>query len=184
MKSRPAASIAPRLLASIALTAVALLGTTGCTFITEQATEIPYSPSDGVNVSNDAGPVKVRNAMIVATEDGATGNLVAGLVNDTAKDETITISLEGHDPFEVDVPAGERVSLGADEDPLRIDDLNVRPGATAKVLFQSGDSTGRSADVPVLDGTLPYYSDLVPSPEPTLSVDESPTPTPTGTPAS
>jgi hypothetical protein len=164
VKSRPA-SLAPRLLASIALGAVALLGTTGCTFITEQATEIPYSASDGVNVGGDSGPVQVRNAMIVATEDGTTGNLAAGLVNDTADDETVTISLEGHEPFTVDVPAGERVSLGADEDPLRIDGLNVDPGATVKVLFQSGDVTGASAAVPVLDGTLPYYADLVPEPE-------------------
>jgi hypothetical protein len=36
------------------------------------------------------------------------------------------------------------------------------PGATIKVYFQSGDATGAAADVPVLDGSLSYYADLVP----------------------
>ena len=61
MNSRSAASIAPRLVAVVALGSALALGTTGCTFITHQATTIPYSASDGVNI--DALRRGVRNAL-------------------------------------------------------------------------------------------------------------------------
>lgn len=167
-----------RLVASAAISAVVLLGATGCTFISPQATTIEYSASDGVNISDDAGPIDVRNALIVATEDGSVGNFVAALANPTDDSATLTIALEGIDPFTVTVPAGETMSLGADEEPLRIVDLDTMPGATVEMHFQSGDSTGTKGEVPVLDGTLPYYADLVPE---TVESTPSPTPMPTDT---
>ncbi|MGB4136932.1 MAG: DNA modification methylase [Microbacterium sp.] len=173
MKSRLAAS-APRLGAVVALGLATLLGTTGCTFLTHQASTISYSASDGVNIGAESGPLAVRNVMIVADENGEVGNLVAGIVNDTDRSETLTITVESLPPLTVDVEAGKLVSLGANDEPLRIDDLNVKPGATVKVFFQSGDGTGESADVPVLDGALPYYSDLVPGPAPKPSATVTP----------
>lgn len=151
-----------RLVASAALGALVLLGATGCTFISPQATTIQYSASDGVNVFDDKAPIDVRNVFVVASEDGSVGNLVAGLVNPTDEKATVTISIAGIDPFTVTVPAGDSISLGADEEPLRIVDLDTKPGATVEIHFQSGDSTGEKAAVPVLDGTLPYYADLAP----------------------
>lgn len=151
-----------RLVASAALSALVLLGATGCTFITPQSTEVKYSASDGVNISDSDGPLQIRNAMVIATEDGATGNLVAAIVNDTDDAETLTVEIEGLEPLTVRVGAGDTVSLGADAEPLRIDDLDAMPGSTVEIYFQSGDATGASAEVPVLDGTLPYYADLVP----------------------
>lgn len=152
-----------RLVASAALSALVLLGATGCTFITPQSTEVKYSASDGVNVPDSDGPLDIRNAMIVATEDGSVGNLVAAIVNPSSSAETLTIEIEGLDPLTLRVGAGDTVSLGANAEPLRIDDLDTKPGATVQMYFQSGDATGATADVPVLDGTLPYYADLVPS---------------------
>lgn len=167
-----------RLVASAALSALVLLGATGCTFISPQATTIQYSASDGVNVSDADGPIDVRNAFVVATEDGSVGNLIAAIVNPTDERATLTIALEGIDPFTVTVPAGGSVSLGADAEPLRIVDLDTMPGATVEMHFQSGDSTGVKTDVPVLDGTLPYYADLVPDVS-----ERAPQPTPTPTPS-
>lgn len=171
-----------RLVASAALSALVLLGATGCTFITPQSTKVEYSGSDGVNVSDADGPIDVRNAFVVATEDGSVGNFIAAIVNPTDESATLTIALEGIDPLTVTVPAGESMSLGADAEPLRIVDLDTKPGATVEMHFQSGDSTGVKTEVPVLDGTLPYYADLVPdvserAPEPT------PTPSDTAAPA-
>ncbi len=60
-----------RLIASLAVGALVLLGTTGCAMLSTQATTIPYSPSDGVNIP-DSGPLQVRNALIVSDEEGAT----------------------------------------------------------------------------------------------------------------
>ncbi|WP_353113922.1 DNA modification methylase [Microbacterium sp.] len=162
-----------RLAASIALCAVALFGTTGCTFITHQASTIAYSASDGVNINDESGPVKVRNAMIIANEDGSVGNFVAGIINDTDSSQTLHITVGDLPAIAVKVPAGGSLKLGADEEPLRIDGLDVKAGANVKVFFQSGDSTGRADEVPVLDGALPYYADLVPT--------EAPTPLPTET---
>ena len=152
-----------RLVASAALSALVLLGATGCTFITPQSTEIQYSASDGINIPDTDGPLQIRNAMIIANEDGSVGNLVAAIVNDTDQNEVLTIDAEGLAPLTVRVGAGDTLSLGADAEPLRIDDLGAKPGATVELYFQSGDATGATAEVPVLDGTLPYYADLVPT---------------------
>ncbi|GAA1161803.1 DNA modification methylase [Microbacterium oxydans] len=167
-----------RLVASAALSALVLLGTTGCTFITPQSTKTEYAASDGVNVSDEDGPIDVRNALVVATEDGSVGNFVAAIVNPTDEKATLTVTVEGVDPFAITVPANDTVSLGSDADPVRIVGLDTKPGATVEIHFQSGDSTGVKTQVPVLDGTLPYYSDLVPSEKAPTS---SPTPLPTDT---
>lgn len=169
-----------RLVASAALSALVLLGATGCTFITPQSTQIEYSASDGVNVSDADGPLDIRNAFIVATEDGSVGNFIAAIVNPTDERATLTLSVDGIDSFTVTVPAGDTVSLGADADPLRIVDLDTKPGATIEVHFQSGESTGVKTQVPVLDGTLPYYTDLVPDVS-ERSSQPTPEPTPTDT---
>ena len=60
----------PRLIASLAIGALVVLGTTGCSMISTQATTITYSAAEGVNV-HGAGPLEVRNALIVANEDGS-----------------------------------------------------------------------------------------------------------------
>lgn len=169
-----------RLVASAALSAIVLLGATGCTFISPQATTIEYAASDGVNVPDSDGPLDVRNALVIATEDGSTGNLVAAIVNPTDERATLTISLADGEPLTVTVPAGKTVSLGADDEPLRLADLDSIPGSTVEIYFQSGDSTGTKVEVPVLDGSLPYYKDLVPAGvKPVASATPAATSTPT-----
>ena len=163
-----------RLVASAALSALVLLGATGCTFITPQSTKIEYAASDGVNVSDADGPIDVRNALVIATEDGSIGNFIGAIVNPTEKSATLTLTVEGVDPFTITVPAGDTVSLGSDEEPLRIVGLDTKPGATVQIHFQSGDSAGVKTQFPVLDGALPYYADLVPS-----ETVRTPTPAPT-----
>lgn len=151
-----------RLVASAAISALVLLGATGCTFITPQATKTEYAASDGVNVSDEDGPIAVRNALIIANEDGTVGNFVGAVVNPTQDRATLTVSLEGGEPFMITVPAGGSVSLGADQEPVEVVGLDTMPGATVAMHFQSGHSAGVTTQVPVLDGTLPYYSDLAP----------------------
>jgi len=154
-----------RLVGAVALSAAVVLGTTGCSMLAPQATTIQYSAADGVNVP-DSGPLKVRNALIVASEDGTTGNLVAAVVNDT--DDTLTLRLEfgegdGAVEKSLRVPANSVVSLGAeDTDPLTVEGIDANPGADLPVYFQSGEAQGVRTAVPVLDGTLPYLAPLVP----------------------
>lgn len=155
----------PRLLAVGAVVMAVALGTTGCSMISPQATTIEYSAAEGVNVY-DSGPLDVRNAFIVATEDGAEGNLVVAIVNPTDDDHTLRIEIGdggSAQSFTKNVPARSTVSLGADgEEPILVENLDTAPGADIPGFFQSGDGEGSLISVPVLDGELPYLAPLVP----------------------
>jgi len=153
-----------RLIASLAIGAALVLGTTGCSMISPQATTIEYSAAEGTNVFG-AGPVQVRNAQIVASEDGSEGNLVAAIINDT--DESHTLNIEfGESSQAIDVvvriPARTTLSLGAEDEPLLIEELDALPGTDLPAFFQSGDAEGVIVSVPVLDGTLDYLAPLAP----------------------
>ncbi|MFI8633553.1 DNA modification methylase [Microbacterium sp. NPDC077663] len=150
-----------RLIASLALGAAVVLGTTGCNMLAPQATTIQYSASDGVNVP-DSGPLLVRNAMIIANEDGSLGNLIAGIVNNTDEDLVLNVSIADQ-PQRVNVPANSTVSLGVTTAPLTFDDTG-KPGSDVDASFQSGEGEGVRVAVPILDGTLPYYTEFVPTP--------------------
>jgi hypothetical protein len=154
-----------RLIASLAVGAAVVLGTTGCTLNSVQATSIPYSAAEGVNVWG-SGPLQVRNALIVANEDGSEGNFVAAIVNQTDESHTLNIEFgEGDGAIEktVRVPANSVVSLGTeDTEPLLIEELDTLPGSDIPAYFQSGDAEGVLVAVPVLDGGLSYLAPLVP----------------------
>lgn len=154
-----------RLVASIALGAAVVLGATGCTFMTPQSTEIVYSPSDGVLVQGSA-PLEVRNALVIANEDGTAGNLVAAIVNPTDGDLTLRMEVgDARTPAIVRVPANSILSLGAEgTPPLALEDFDAAPGTNIPIYFQSGDVNGVQTDVPVMDGSLPYYATLAPEP--------------------
>nr|WP_218844856.1 DNA modification methylase [Microbacterium pseudoresistens] len=170
----------------MAISALVIVGSSGCAMISPQATTIHYSASDGVNVPGD-GPVDVRNAFFVVNEDGTIGNFVAGLVNTTDQPVTLSIEVDGLPAEKIRLGADDVISLGGtDEEPLRFAGIDAEPGSTISVYFQSGDAEGVVTEVPVLDGTLPYYADLVPTAEPIISIPaqpETPAP-PTETPAS
>jgi hypothetical protein len=131
-----------------------------------QSTTLEYSASDGMNVPSSSGPIDVRNALIVATEDGSEGNFVAGIVNAGEDPEVLNIEVgEGGSAtaLTVRVPAGTTKSLGDGEtDPLLIEDLDAIPGSTVSMYFQSGDGEGVRVEIPVLDGSLDYLAPLVP----------------------
>lgn len=155
-----------RLVASLAMGGALALTATGCAMISPQATTISYSAAEGTNVVG-AGPVQVRNAQIVANEDGSEGNFVAALVNDTDETQTLNIDFGGEDSdisLTVRVPADTVLSLGAEdgEEPILIENLDTMPGAYIDAYFQSGDAGGELVSVPVLDGTLDYLTALAP----------------------
>ncbi len=150
-----------RLLASLALGAVVLLGATGCNMLAPQATTIAYSPSDGVNVPAP-GPVDVLNAMVIANEDGSAGNFIAAFVNNSLEPQEIIVALVDGQAEIIELDAGESVSLGVDLEPILFTDLGVPAGATVPMAFQTGLESGTVAEIPVLDGALPYYTEFEP----------------------
>jgi hypothetical protein len=132
--------------------------------VSTQATQLQYSASDGVNIPH-SGPLDVRNVLVV-TEDGVDGVLVAAIVNTTSEPQTLNIEYgEGSDKTseKIRVPANGVVSLGTDEtDALPLEGIDSAPGTNLPMFFQSGDSEGVLYAVPVLDGSLDYYGDLLP----------------------
>lgn len=154
-----------RLIASLAIGAAVIVGTSGCAMVSTQATTIPYSAAEGVNV-HGSGPLEVRNALIVANEDGTQGNFVAAIVNQTDESQTLTVEFgDGSDAIQhrIRVPANTVVSLGTeDTEPLLIEGLDTMPGADIPGYFQSGDAEGTLVSVPVLGGGLDYLAPLVP----------------------
>jgi hypothetical protein len=154
-----------RFIASLAVGALVVLGTSGCAMLSTQATQIQYSASDGVNIP-DSGPLYVRNALVVTDEEGVDGSLVAAVVNETDESQTLNIEFgEGSSKTaeEIRVPANSVVSLGtAETEPLQLEGIDTKPGATLTMFFQSGDGEGVLSEVPVLDGALDYYGELLP----------------------
>jgi hypothetical protein len=152
-----------RLFASIAIGALVALGTTGCSMISPQATLIHYNPSDGVSAT--AGDIEIRNALIVADDEGTAGNFLAAVVNPTDSPVSVSIEFgEGADTVSemLFVGANSTVSLGAeDEDPILVEGLELLPGTDVPVYFSAGDGGSLTA-VPIVDGELPYYAPFVP----------------------
>ncbi|WP_198411047.1 DNA modification methylase [Microbacterium suaedae] len=152
-----------RTIASLAATGIVLLTATGCGAMTTQATTFEYTASDGVNLPAVDGPsLDVRNAFVVADHDGAEGNFVAVLINDTDSAQSLALDW-GTGDTSIDVPAGETVSLGIDADPELIADLDTIPGSTLGMYLQAGDAQGVEIEVPILNNCLTEYADLAPN---------------------
>lgn len=167
-----------RLVAALAAASLVLVGVTGCTFMTPQATTEDYSPSDGFDAQ--VGDVLIRNAMIV-TDDGQLGSLVVAFVNrgDSGANVQIqyTDAAGAKQTKSVSVGADGAVQLGVDE-LLVLSGIDAAPGSLFPMFFQYGTQTGVQLSVPVLDGKLPEYKTLLPTlpapaPEPTAEADEA-----------
>ncbi len=114
----------------------ALILVAGCSTFSEQTTTLDYAPSDGVQ--GEFGSVDVRNVLVVAEGEGAPGTLVGAIVNNGPEDVTVTVAGESLNA-NVEVPAGEAVTLGPDGDErVDTDEIEVVPGRQVRVLF-SGD---------------------------------------------
>lgn len=183
-----------RIAATVVLAAGILIGTTGCGLIAPQATQLQYDPSDGVGA--DVGQVDIRNALLIADEEGTSATLVASLVNRGDESHRVSIQFQGDTgkvTEEITVPAKSSVVLGGDEGPtLTFREIEAEPGSLFPVFFQYGEETGAKMLVPVLTNALEEYSTLGPTPEPTRTMilepaTEIPAPTeapePTETPA-
>jgi hypothetical protein len=152
-------NLAPRLAGAFAtVAAVALIS--GCSMFSEQTTTLQYTPSDGVQ--GTIGDVDVRNVFVVAESEDSPGTMLGSFVNNGSDDVTVTVVSDSLSQ-DVDVPAGEVVMLGPDGDQtIEADRVGVVPGRHLRVSFSDGGAS-EELDVPVLDGSLPEYADLVPT---------------------
>jgi predicted small lipoprotein YifL len=138
-------------------------------------TNLPYTPADGVNV--DAGNVHVRNLAVISTAAGR-GTLSATLYA-TLPDALTTvagkaIAPDGKAGTPLSVTMAGPVELGSA--PVQLDSLpapielrgaDLRAGLTVELTlgFRASDET--TVRTVVVDGNLPQYATISPSPTPT-----------------
>jgi hypothetical protein len=146
----------------IAIVALSL-SLTGCSFTGNVASLQPYAPSDGQQV--DLESVKARNFMYLVSDTGR-GFLVGSLVSASTEDVTVKLQYinpetEERSDFFFDVPAGSKIDFGFNGNlPIDVPVVEV-PGQTAKFYLLESDTINGSMQVPVLDGTLSEYRDLI-----------------------
>ena len=153
-----------RVAASIALAAALLMGTTGCTFWANIATQDDYDPSDGVGA--EVGELAIRNALLIG-ETGDELNLVMTVASSADVDRRLTVQWEADGERETEavvVAAGDRTRVGGPEDETQIviAGSGAAIGGLVPVFFAYNGAEGVEVLVPVLDGSLPEYELYIP----------------------
>ena len=154
-----------RIASSLVLAAALALGATGCSLIAPQGTLEPYAPSDGVDVTIEN--IAVRNLLLIADESGENFNVVFTGVNNTADDAIVRITfVKGSSEASADFNlAPGSTSFGNPEGetaPQLVSISDLQAGETVEAYFEVAGGGEAKYMVPVLDGTLSYYKDLVP----------------------
>ena len=155
---------------------VATLALTGCSAVNPITTDKQYSPSDGVRLELD-GQVSAANLMVVSANRDGPGVLLGALTNRSATATTVTITnkvlIEGLAPPPADAEFTLKVPLAPNQTVLlgtkdgvhtSVPMLNAPLGGLLGLEVSTPESGTQSVSVPVLDGTLPEYSTVVPSP--------------------
>lgn len=169
MRARLGRSTVARSATAAALGAALVLGAlTGCTFITPQATTEHYDPSDGIGAT--VGDLQIRNALLL-TADGTTGSLLINVDNPTKYGVQVKVQYENADKTKVDenvyVNGGSVASFGGpDAKRILLSGIDAPAGTLFPVFIQYGDVSGKQLWVPVLDGSMSQYADLVPTEAP------------------
>jgi hypothetical protein len=181
---------AGRAVASIMLAGAVVLGTSACSFFTPQATLFHYDPANGVGTS--VGSIDVRDAVAIINDDGDAISLIITFVNrsaDAVANIVVQFQSDGEKTDAVVNVGGYGVTqfgTTPDQTQIVIAKPDVVAGQLLPVYVQYGDEQGKTILVPVLDGTLPEYADLLPvkpTPTPTPTPTEAPTPEATEAPA-
>jgi hypothetical protein len=163
-----------RLGAALAMAALLGLGTAGCAFITPQATTKEVEAANGVN--GRVGTVDIRNATLIS-DDGETASLLVTFSNSARESRALTLQYEVDGAkTETTVPvAGDgNTSFGADDETqIVLHGIDAAAGSLFPIFFQYGTAEGKQLLVPVLTTDFAEYTDLAPTPMPTV------TPTPT-----
>jgi len=172
-----------RKFATVAVAASLLLGTAGCTFMNPVASRISYTPSDGAQVTFDNADA--RNFIYLSDGQGHAalfGSLInKGLTSASIKLQyTDATTSEKKEAFYTLLPQ-QKLDFGYNNGTALNFDLGGKLGGTVDVYVSVGSETGQVMHVPVLDGTLAEYKDLVQmigGAAATATASATPTPTP------
>lgn len=144
---------------AIALTAV--FSTAACSMISPVASLDYYAPSDGSQA--DVGRLKARNLIYFTNDEGNSG-FFGAFANSGSTPVTFAIKFSnasGKTEYrEFTVAAYEVLNFGYQKTkPLQIA-LPGKPGDMVNVLVYT-ETDQASINVPIMDATLPQYTDLV-----------------------
>jgi hypothetical protein len=155
--NRNAARLTKMLAVPVVLASAASLA--GCA---PNTSEKAYAPSDGIDMS--IGAVKGLNLMILTDAKGDPGRLLGAFYNGGDDSTTVGVAPEGSDPASIDVDASASTLLGTDDDQKDVvfSTTSAAPGSFVNVTI-TVDGKSTTVGVPVLNGTLPEYSTLVPT---------------------
>ncbi len=163
--------------AVLALGAAIAFVAAGCTAFSPIATEQSYNASDGVTI--ESGAVILNNALFIS-DDGELARFVGRFTNKSSEAQTVNIQIgSGTTATSAQVSVKAQSSYDLTDSAI-VSNLGALPGATVPVYIQAGTATGQQVETPVLNGDLPAYASLVPTPsaEPSASdaVDASKSP--------
>jgi hypothetical protein len=156
-----------RKLAAVAVTAAVLLSAAGCSFNPAPESLQSYAPSDGSGI--DFHPdrnqqVDLRNFLVLT--DGTTYGLYGSVINGGTKSQQVAFQVDGDNSKTqtIEVPAHSVSSFGyPGSDGVTLASelaLSGKVGGLLKLQVSVGQSW-QAVQVPVLDGTIGYYKDLV-----------------------
>lgn len=166
----------PVVVGAVALVAAAVLS--GCSATNQITTEMAYAASDGVRAT--LGDLTAENLLLIAEAADTPAALQGALTN--RGDDNLVVQIEtGGGSERVSVTAGETVLLGGENGEEIVLDSAGAPGSTVEMTLSTTDAGSLTVQVPVLDGTLPEYADLVPEvvvevPEPAATETTEPAP--------
>jgi hypothetical protein len=166
-------------LSLIAAIGIGAMAFTGCSAINQQSTTLVYSASDGVRM--DMGSLELRNVLIVSGGANEPGRVLGTFYNNATSDISLTIGGAKGSQTEVTVKPGIPLVLNGDSDKAILSTISAPPGAMEVItLRQSGGGTeSGELNVPILDGTLAAYKNLVPTAAPSAPATTEPSATAT-----
>ncbi len=150
-----------RKFAAVALAATVLLGTSACSMTHDVASLQMYTPSEGVD--GDTSSVALRNFIVLS--NGTISELIGSAINTTQKTVNFSLSYQsatGNQTANYSLKAGEKLDIGYNGQAGIAVAEGGKPGEVTVVGAAEG-SDSIKLNVPVLDGTLPQYTDLVSS---------------------
>ena len=146
-------------LARIAAATALVAALTGCSVTNPIQTQVNYAASDGARIVLGS-TIEAKNILLLTDAAGEPGALIGAVTNRGSEDTVVTIDIIGAGRHEVPVAAGDSVRFTG-EDVLRFDAVDVAPGTTAPITVSTGADGAKSLTVPVLDGSLPEYAEVL-----------------------
>jgi len=152
-----------RALTATVIASLTVLGTTACNMASPVASLQMYAPSDGSQV--DLGDLKARNLIYFVDNEGHFG-FFGAFANSSSKEIDFNLGFTdaaGEKIFQqYSVGGFQVVNIGYQDQPALKIDLGEPAGSLVEITITS-DAGTEYVKVPVLDGTLPEYRDLVAS---------------------